>query len=185
MPGTRRWWHMPLIPVLGRQRQSISEFEASLVYWMSSRTARTTQKNPVLKNKQRNLCPIESYFIILNWPGIVSPLTHSLWMSFLDNGYYLFICTKHSDVCTAGVNDANRDTKETAPRGLGLGQLSPTWGGTELRTHSYGFCLLSSKDDRNDLMCPWGLIVTVFLAMKLLDDEITQSEFFNTLPRVS
>jgi hypothetical protein len=32
----------------GRQ---ISEFEASLVYKMSSRTARTIQRNPVSKNK--------------------------------------------------------------------------------------------------------------------------------------
>ena len=32
----------------GRDRQ-ISEFEASLVYRVSSRTARATQRNPVLK----------------------------------------------------------------------------------------------------------------------------------------
>jgi hypothetical protein len=31
----------------------ISEFEASLVYRVSSRTARTTQRNPVLKKKQK------------------------------------------------------------------------------------------------------------------------------------
>jgi hypothetical protein len=36
----------------GRGRQ-ISEFEASLVYRMSSRTARTTQRNPVSKKKKR------------------------------------------------------------------------------------------------------------------------------------
>jgi hypothetical protein len=35
----------------GRQ---ISEFKASLVYKMSSRTARATQRNPVSKNKQTN-----------------------------------------------------------------------------------------------------------------------------------
>ena len=34
----------------GRGRQ-ISEFEASLVYRVSSRTARVTQRNPVSKNK--------------------------------------------------------------------------------------------------------------------------------------
>jgi hypothetical protein len=34
----------------GRGRQ-ISEFEASLVYKMSSRTARAIQRNPVSKNK--------------------------------------------------------------------------------------------------------------------------------------
>jgi hypothetical protein len=37
---------MPLIPALGRGRW-ISEFEASLVYKVSSRTARATQRNPV------------------------------------------------------------------------------------------------------------------------------------------
>jgi hypothetical protein len=37
----------------GRDRQ-ISEFEASLVYRVSSRTARATQRNPVLKNKNKN-----------------------------------------------------------------------------------------------------------------------------------
>ena len=40
---------MPLIPALGRQRQvDFSEFKASLVYRVSSRTVRTvTQRNPV------------------------------------------------------------------------------------------------------------------------------------------
>ena len=42
---------MPLIPALWR----ISEFEASLVYKVSSRTARATQRNPVSeKNKETN-----------------------------------------------------------------------------------------------------------------------------------
>jgi hypothetical protein len=36
----------------GRYRQ-ISEFEASLVYKVSSRTARAIQRNPVLKNKKQ------------------------------------------------------------------------------------------------------------------------------------
>jgi hypothetical protein len=37
----------------GRGRQ-ISEFEASLVYKVSSRTARATQRNPVQKKKKLN-----------------------------------------------------------------------------------------------------------------------------------
>jgi hypothetical protein len=45
------WWRTPLIPALGRQRQP--EFEASLVYKVSSRTARATQRNPVSKNKKQ------------------------------------------------------------------------------------------------------------------------------------
>jgi hypothetical protein len=44
-----QWWHTPLIPALVRQRQRISEFEASLIYRVSFRTARTTQRNPVSK----------------------------------------------------------------------------------------------------------------------------------------
>jgi hypothetical protein len=35
-------WHTLLIPALRRQRQVISEFEASLFYTASSRTARAT-----------------------------------------------------------------------------------------------------------------------------------------------
>ena len=41
---------MLLIPALERQRQAnLCEFEDSLVYRVISRTARTIQKNPVLK----------------------------------------------------------------------------------------------------------------------------------------
>jgi hypothetical protein len=36
---------------LGGRGRQISEFEVSLVYKVSSRTARATQRNPVLKNK--------------------------------------------------------------------------------------------------------------------------------------
>jgi hypothetical protein len=39
---------------LGGRGRRISEFEASLVYKVSSRTARATQRNPVLKNKNKN-----------------------------------------------------------------------------------------------------------------------------------
>jgi hypothetical protein len=49
--GARRWWRCtPLIPVLGRQ---ISEFEVSLVYRVSSRTARATQRNSVSKKQKQ------------------------------------------------------------------------------------------------------------------------------------
>jgi hypothetical protein len=42
------FWHMPLIPALGRQRQ-ISEFKASLFYRVSSRAI---HRNPVSKKKK-------------------------------------------------------------------------------------------------------------------------------------
>jgi hypothetical protein len=48
------WWRMPLIPALGRQTQVDSEFKASLVYRVSSRTARTIQRNPVSRNNNNN-----------------------------------------------------------------------------------------------------------------------------------
>jgi hypothetical protein len=38
---------------LGGRGRRISEFEASLVYRVSSRTARATQRNPVSKNKTK------------------------------------------------------------------------------------------------------------------------------------
>jgi hypothetical protein len=38
---------------LGGRGRRISEFEASLIYRVSSRTARAIQRNPVSKNKQK------------------------------------------------------------------------------------------------------------------------------------
>jgi hypothetical protein len=38
---------------LGGRGRRIFEFEASLVYRVSSRTARATQRNPVLEKKER------------------------------------------------------------------------------------------------------------------------------------
>jgi hypothetical protein len=43
----------PLIPALGRQGRQVSEFKASLVYRVGSRTARGIQRNPVLKKKKK------------------------------------------------------------------------------------------------------------------------------------
>jgi hypothetical protein len=38
---------------LGGRGRWISEFEASLVYKVNSRTSRATQRNPVLKNQKK------------------------------------------------------------------------------------------------------------------------------------
>jgi hypothetical protein len=46
-----QWWSTPLIPAGGGRQ--ISEFQASLVYRVSSRTARATQRNPVSKKKKK------------------------------------------------------------------------------------------------------------------------------------
>ena len=48
------WWGTPIIPALGGRGRRISEFEASLVYRVSSRTARAIQRNPVSKTKTKN-----------------------------------------------------------------------------------------------------------------------------------
>ena len=48
---------MPLIPALGRQRQlDLCEFKTSLVYRVSFRTAKATQRNPVSKKTNRKAC---------------------------------------------------------------------------------------------------------------------------------
>jgi hypothetical protein len=39
---------------LGGRGRQISEFKASLIYRLSSRTDRATQRNPVSKNKKQN-----------------------------------------------------------------------------------------------------------------------------------
>jgi len=41
-----------LIPALGSRGRQISEFEVSLVYGVSSRTARAIQRNPISKKKK-------------------------------------------------------------------------------------------------------------------------------------
>jgi hypothetical protein len=45
-----QWWHTA--QHLGGRGRQISEFEASLVYKVSSRTARAIQRNPVSKNQK-------------------------------------------------------------------------------------------------------------------------------------
>jgi hypothetical protein len=52
---SRAWWHTPLIPALGRQRQRQANFwvRGQLVYRVSSRTARATQRNPASKNQKQ------------------------------------------------------------------------------------------------------------------------------------
>ena len=50
----RQWWCKPLVPALERQRQAeFLEFEASLIYRVSSTTARATQRNTISKKKYR------------------------------------------------------------------------------------------------------------------------------------
>jgi hypothetical protein len=53
---------------LGDRGRRISEFEASLVYKVSSRTARAAQRNPVLKNKKTNNKKKEVVFCFVFFP---------------------------------------------------------------------------------------------------------------------
>jgi hypothetical protein len=46
----RAWWRTPLVRGRGRR---ISEFEATLIYRVSSRTARAIQRNPVSKKQKK------------------------------------------------------------------------------------------------------------------------------------
>jgi hypothetical protein len=74
---------------LGGRRRWISEFEASLVYRVSSRTARAIERNPVLKKKKKESHPM----VILEYLGyILLPKSHkipkfpqyfSLWVIFV------------------------------------------------------------------------------------------------------
>ena len=47
------WWPRPYYQYLGGRSRKISEFKASQVYRVSSRTARVIQRNSVSKNKNQ------------------------------------------------------------------------------------------------------------------------------------
>jgi hypothetical protein len=48
------WWHTPRFPALRTQRLAdLCEFEANLVYRVSFRSAKTTQKNLISKGRRR------------------------------------------------------------------------------------------------------------------------------------
>jgi hypothetical protein len=55
---------------LGGRGRQISEFEASLVYKVSSRTARATQRNPVSKNQTKTKKK-KKIISFMNWLGLV------------------------------------------------------------------------------------------------------------------
>jgi hypothetical protein len=64
---------------LGGRGRQISEFKASLVYRVSSRTASATQRNPVSKNKQTNKqkkgshCPTLAVLGLVDQTGLKLP----------------------------------------------------------------------------------------------------------------
>jgi hypothetical protein len=70
---------MPLFPALGRQRH-IFEVETNLIYRLSPRIARATQKNPVSKTKQNKQKPKKQEN--KNWPlmnlGSIASISKSM-----------------------------------------------------------------------------------------------------------
>jgi hypothetical protein len=67
---------------LGGRDRRISEFEASLVYKVSSRTARATRRNPVSKNqkkKRRRIC--EKLKLFREFQAKTNPRTKALRLS--------------------------------------------------------------------------------------------------------
>ena len=48
-------------------RRQISEFKTSLVYKVNSRTARVTERNPVLKDQSNNKNPLDFYGLEPQW----------------------------------------------------------------------------------------------------------------------
>jgi hypothetical protein len=57
---------------LGGRGRQISEFEASLVYKVSSRTARAIQRNPVSKNQKKK----KNEDVELSAPAWMLPCSH-------------------------------------------------------------------------------------------------------------
>jgi hypothetical protein len=55
---------------LGGRGRRISEFEASLVYKVSSRIARAVQRSPVSKNKQTNKQVTQDQQYSTDWDGL-------------------------------------------------------------------------------------------------------------------
>jgi hypothetical protein len=108
----RQWWCTPLIPALGGRGSRISDFKASLVYRVSARTVRATQRNPVSKKqkqqqkrhrrRERQRWRLTSCLCL---PALNQRMAHILWdiwnifpggMCGQKNGEKLFIC-QHLD----------------------------------------------------------------------------------------
>jgi hypothetical protein len=68
------WWRRPLIPGLRRQRQAhLCDFEANLVYIVSSRAVRATQRNVTQKQTNKQTCH------------------HACWKSYFIKGYIFLL----------------------------------------------------------------------------------------------
>ena len=145
----RQGWHVPLIPVLGRQRQEdICEFEVSLVYRVSSRTAKATQRNPVSTEKKRyplpffpsirseycklkyRKCRLESLhcrgvrfckpLIVTTIPFIRVVSTVIFLVTDPSRGYALLICTSKLALCALPRNWKEKPSGHECALGIAL-----------------------------------------------------------------
>lgn len=82
-------WHKPLIPVLERQKQANLQVQGQPDIKESSRTAGTTQRNPVLKTnnnrkqKTQTKIPIKIYYIFFFLSLLLGLIYHSTINWFL------------------------------------------------------------------------------------------------------
>jgi hypothetical protein len=78
---------------LGGRSRWISEFEASLVYKVSSRTARAIQRNPVSKNKKTNkegsdcLTTVFFFFFLVLLGELVYQVIPVINLVYTQNGF--------------------------------------------------------------------------------------------------
>jgi hypothetical protein len=91
---------------LGGRGKWISEFEASLVYKVSSRTARAVQRNPVSKNKNNNnktknqkTTTIKKIKTKKNWNGCFEGIWEELeWGMGGCDHIPFYVCMKFSNI---------------------------------------------------------------------------------------
>ena len=135
---------------LGRRGRRISEFEASLVYRVSSRTARAIQRNPVskkTKSKKKKKCSSGSWcwetgntkstvkHLLGIWPDVWSMRLPTSFSPLLDQCFivcrYVYICMcvhEHGGTCIRRPEATLRcDSSGASPWFLQAGFLIGTW----------------------------------------------------------
>jgi predicted Rdx family selenoprotein len=114
---------------LGGRGRQISEFEASLVYKVNSRTARAIQRNPVLRKKKKKKKKKDRISCSPGWPEssrgwfqISDPLR--CWDYRPDSSFpsSVVLRIKARASCTPGKHSTHRDRVPARPQGFFLGK---------------------------------------------------------------